>query len=84
MLEERKTAPKRVSDSFRVTDILYDSDVSEDYDNDPVFFSFDDAARVQLIARRTAVAPEGVQPATAQDEDDDDDAPASTKKPAEE
>jgi hypothetical protein len=50
---ERKVLPKRVSDSFRAHEMLSDGDLSEDYDNDPCYFSFDDAARQINIGKTT-------------------------------
>lgn len=58
MHEEKKTAPKRVSDSFRAHEMLSDGDLSEDYDNDPVYFSFDDSVRVQLVTTHHTVEEE--------------------------
>lgn len=58
MQEKKKTAPKRVSNSFRVYEILSDGDLSEDYENDPVYFSFDDTVRVQLVTHTTLAAEE--------------------------
>ncbi|TNV73339.1 hypothetical protein FGO68_gene12786 [Halteria grandinella] len=63
--------------------MLSDGDLSEDYDNDAVYFSFDDSVRVQLITTHHAVTEEA-KGAVAQDEEEEEDVFTATKKALEE